>query len=45
MVLGGDYFFRFNYPLEVEGGTSSSKKGHKDFEFARNELVKAQTER
>lgn len=44
MVLGGDYFFRFNYPLEVEG-VASSKKGHKDFEFARNELVKAQTER
>ena len=44
MVLGGDYFFRFNYPLEVEGG-ASIKKGHRDFEYARNELVRAQTER
>lgn len=44
MVLGGDYFFRFNYPLEA-GSVSSSKKGHRDFEFAKNELVKGQRER
>lgn len=46
VVLGGDYFFRFNYPLEAESNASGRKdKGHRDFEFARNELVRAQTER
>lgn len=44
VVLGGDYFFRFNYPLEA-GAVSTSKKGRKDYEFAHTELVKAQNER
>lgn len=42
VVLGGDYFFRFNYPLEAD---ATLKKGHRDFEYARNEWVKAQTAR
>lgn len=43
MVLGGEHFFRFNHPLEVEQGATSHGQG--SFEFARNELIKAQTAR
>ena len=47
MVLGGNYFFRFNHPQEVGAGKASkmSKKMQRDFEYARNELIRAQTER
>jgi len=43
VVVGGEHFFRFNHPLEVERGASSQGQG--GFEFARNELIRAQTAR
>ena len=45
MVLGGEYFFRFNNLLEAEsvGGGASIIEGTGGFEFARNELIKSQT--
>lgn len=47
MILGGDHYFRFNHPAEVQSGKSVScwtgdGDGHKDFEFAKNELLSAQ---
>ncbi|XP_041863265.1 kinesin-like protein KIF14 isoform X2 [Melanotaenia boesemani] len=47
VILGGDHYFRFNHPAEVQSGKrvscwTSSGDGHKDFEFAKNELLAAQ---
>lgn len=48
MILGGDHYFRFNHPAEVQKvktpscGTLSLHDGPKDFEFAKNELLIAQ---
>ncbi|KFV95877.1 Kinesin-like KIF14, partial [Eurypyga helias] len=48
VILGGDHYFRFNHPAEVEKvkkpscGTMVLHDGPKDFEFAKNELLIAQ---
>ncbi|XP_034293322.1 kinesin-like protein KIF14 isoform X1 [Pantherophis guttatus] len=48
IILGGDHYFRFNHPAEVQKikslscGTSFPEEGPKDFEFAKNELLAAQ---
>ncbi|XP_043346811.1 kinesin-like protein KIF14 isoform X2 [Dermochelys coriacea] len=45
LILGGDHYFRFNHPVEVQkvkSGTTLSCDGPKDFEFAKNELLVAQ---
>ncbi|XP_036612492.1 kinesin-like protein KIF14 [Trichosurus vulpecula] len=48
VILGGDHYFRFNHPVEVQKGKISlcgsvlSNDGPKDFEFAKNELLMAQ---
>ncbi|XP_064575681.1 kinesin-like protein KIF14 [Zonotrichia leucophrys gambelii] len=48
VILGGDHYFRFNHPAEVQKvktpscGTLSLHDGPKDFEFAKNELLIAQ---
>lgn len=46
VILGGHHYFRFNHPAEVQSGKRascwSSGDGHKDFEFAKNELLSAQ---
>ncbi|XP_019346753.2 kinesin-like protein KIF14 [Alligator mississippiensis] len=48
VILGGDHYFRFNHPVEVQKvkrlscGTTLSSDGPKDFEFAKNELLVAQ---
>ncbi|NXO75918.1 KIF14 protein, partial [Sitta europaea] len=48
VILGGDHYFRFNHPAEVQkvktpsSGTSCLHDGPKDFEFAKNELLIAQ---
>ncbi|KAL2090384.1 hypothetical protein ACEWY4_015072 [Coilia grayii] len=47
VILGGDHYFRFNHPAEVQSGKrvscwSTAGDGHKDFEFAKNELLAAQ---
>ncbi|NXS86118.1 KIF14 protein, partial [Erpornis zantholeuca] len=48
VILGGDHYFRFNHPAEVQKvktpscGTTCSQDGPKDFEFAKNELLIAQ---
>ncbi|XP_062353665.1 kinesin-like protein KIF14 [Cinclus cinclus] len=48
VILGGDHYFRFNHPAEVQKvkipscGTSCLHDGPKDFEFAKNELLVAQ---
>nr|XP_015826225.2 kinesin-like protein KIF14 [Nothobranchius furzeri] len=47
IILGGDHYFRFNHPAEVQSGKrvscwTSASDGHKDFEFAKNELLAAQ---
>ncbi|NWH31418.1 KIF14 protein, partial [Chloropsis hardwickii] len=48
VILGGDHYFRFNHPAEVQKvktpscGTSCLHDGPKDFEFAKNELLMAQ---
>jgi len=48
VVLGGDHYFRFNHPVEVQKvkrpscGTMVSHDCPKDFEFAKNELLIAQ---
>ncbi|XP_035033401.2 kinesin-like protein KIF14 [Hippoglossus stenolepis] len=47
VILGGDHYFRFNHPAEVQSGKRVScwtvaGDGQKDFEFAKNELLKAQ---
>uniref|UniRef100_A0A8C2A6D8 Kinesin-like protein KIF14 n=1 Tax=Cyprinus carpio TaxID=7962 RepID=A0A8C2A6D8_CYPCA len=46
VILGGDHYFRFNHPAEVQSGKRAScwnsGDGQKDFEFAKNELLLAQ---
>ncbi|XP_029286383.1 LOW QUALITY PROTEIN: kinesin-like protein KIF14 [Cottoperca gobio] len=47
VILGGDHYFRFNHPAEVQSGMRVScwtgvGDGRKDFEFAKNELLAAQ---
>ncbi|XP_070688470.1 kinesin-like protein KIF14 [Pempheris klunzingeri] len=47
VILGGDHYFRFNHPAEVQSGKrvscwTGAADGHKDFEFAKNELLAAQ---
>nr|XP_010301715.1 PREDICTED: kinesin-like protein KIF14 [Balearica regulorum gibbericeps] len=48
VILGGDHYFRFNHPVEVQKvkrpscGTMLLHDGPKDFEFAKNELLIAQ---
>uniref|UniRef100_A0A8C0S5U2 Kinesin-like protein KIF14 n=1 Tax=Canis lupus familiaris TaxID=9615 RepID=A0A8C0S5U2_CANLF len=48
VILGGDHYFRFNHPVEVQkgkrpsGGDTLTNEGPKDFEFAKNELLMAQ---
>ncbi|XP_051003454.1 kinesin-like protein KIF14 [Acomys russatus] len=48
VILGGDHYFRFNHPVEVQKGKRPSSRntltseGPKDFEFAKNELLTAQ---
>lgn len=46
-VVIGDHYFRFNHPQQVHDGSRSceSSVGAVDFEFARNELVAAQSAR
>ena len=46
MVIGGEHFFRFNHPLEVEHGAKVSSMTEKGgFQFAKEEYVKMQTAR
>ncbi|XP_021510001.1 kinesin-like protein KIF14 [Meriones unguiculatus] len=51
VILGGDHYFRFNHPAEVQKGKRPSSRntltseGPKDFEFAKNELLTAQRSR
>ncbi|XP_008113231.2 kinesin-like protein KIF14 isoform X1 [Anolis carolinensis] len=48
IILGGDHYFRFNHPVEVQKTKSQScgvglhEDGQKGFEFAKNELLAAQ---
>ncbi|KAM4860717.1 kinesin-like protein KIF14 [Thomomys bottae] len=48
VILGGDHYFRFNHPVEVQKGRRPSSRdilaseAPKDFEFAKNELLVAQ---
>ncbi|XP_060088328.1 kinesin-like protein KIF14 isoform X2 [Heteronotia binoei] len=48
IILGGNHYFRFNHPEEVQKvkyvscGASLPEEGPKDFEFAKNELLAAQ---
>ncbi|XP_040897242.1 kinesin-like protein KIF14 isoform X2 [Toxotes jaculatrix] len=47
VILGGDHYFRFNHPTEVQSGKrvscwTGAGDGQKDFEFAKNELLAAQ---
>ncbi|NXW84754.1 KIF14 protein, partial [Alopecoenas beccarii] len=48
VILGGDHYFRFNHPVEVQKvkgpscGNTFLHDGPKDFEFAKNELLIAQ---
>uniref|UniRef100_A0A4W3I710 Kinesin-like protein n=1 Tax=Callorhinchus milii TaxID=7868 RepID=A0A4W3I710_CALMI len=51
VILGGDHYFKFNHPVEVQSGRRAScanallRDGPKDFEFAKNELLQAQQAR
>ena len=45
VVLGGEYYFRFNHPLRAGEEGSRYSKGQGTFEYARNELIQAQTAR
>uniref|UniRef100_UPI00398F1CA4 kinesin-like protein KIF14 n=1 Tax=Pristiophorus japonicus TaxID=55135 RepID=UPI00398F1CA4 len=51
VILGGDHYFKFNHPLEVQSGQRASSGNAllgdrpKDFEFAKNELLQAQQAR
>ncbi|XP_048354405.1 kinesin-like protein KIF14 isoform X2 [Sphaerodactylus townsendi] len=48
IILGGNHYFRFNHPVEVQKVKNISHKASlpddrpKDFEFAKNELLSAQ---
>lgn len=44
-MLGGEYYFRFNHPLRANEDGSTYRKGQGTFEYARNELIQAQTAR
>ncbi|XP_017944894.1 kinesin-like protein KIF14 isoform X2 [Xenopus tropicalis] len=50
VILGGNHYFRFNHPTEVDSVRRSvmphtNQEGPRDFEFAKNELIEAQTQR
>ncbi|XP_041090218.1 kinesin-like protein KIF14 [Polyodon spathula] len=51
VILGGEHYFRFNHPVEVQNGHRASegpvacKEMLQDFEFAKNELVESQKQR
>ncbi|XP_069794035.1 kinesin-like protein KIF14 isoform X2 [Narcine bancroftii] len=51
VILGGDHYFKFNHPLDIQKGQRTSSgislhgDGPKDFEFAKNELLQAQRAR
>ncbi|KAI6051554.1 kinesin-like protein KIF14 [Marmota monax] len=51
VILGGDHYFRFNHPVEVQKGKRPFSRdtfiseGLKDFEFAKNELLLGQRSR
>ncbi|XP_068841900.1 kinesin-like protein KIF14 [Capricornis sumatraensis] len=48
VILGGDHYFRFNHPMEVQKGEQPPSrenpvsKGPEDFESAKNDLLMAQ---
>ncbi|XP_053325412.1 kinesin-like protein KIF14 [Spea bombifrons] len=48
VILGGDHYFRFNHPVEVQRlrtplrASTLPSEGPKDYEFAKNELLTAQ---
>ena len=45
-MFGGEHFFRFNHPLDVD--TGASRVGDREehgFEYAKNELFRVQTEK
>ena len=44
-MLGGEYYFRFNHPLRAGQDGSAYRKGQGSFEYAKNELIQAQTAR
>ncbi|XP_053380298.1 kinesin-like protein KIF14 [Mercenaria mercenaria] len=49
VILGGDHYFRFNHPMEVQQNkknkSSSQTQEIKDFEFAQAELMRVQEAR
>ena len=46
VVFGGEHYFRFNHPLEVESGVArGGERENHNFEYARNELFRVQTEK
>ena len=45
LVIAGEHFFRFNHPQQVEQGQNRKGTRGRNFEFARDEFIKAQTER
>ncbi len=45
LVIAGEHFFRFNHPQQVGQGQNRKSTRGRNFEFARDEFIKAQTER
>ncbi|KAG8554262.1 hypothetical protein GDO81_003736 [Engystomops pustulosus] len=51
VILGGNHYFRFNHPTEVQSGRrtvclgGAGQEWRRDFEFAKNELIDAQKQR
>ncbi|XP_044124955.1 kinesin-like protein KIF14 [Bufo gargarizans] len=51
VILGGNHYFRFNHPTEVQSSRrtvclgSAGQERIRDFEFAKNELIDAQKQR
>ena len=47
LVIAGEHFFRFNHPQQVVEQMGQGRKSTRgrNFEFARDEFIKAQTER
>ncbi|RUS69089.1 hypothetical protein EGW08_023149 [Elysia chlorotica] len=45
VILGGDHYFRFNHPMEVQKNKGSESREVKDFDFARQELLGVQEAR
>ena len=45
MVFGGDHFFRFNHPTEAAERGGGARGGERGFEYAKNELIRVQTEK